>query len=250
MVVSVVLGMKTVRHKNLLIFMRTKPINSITFMLAWFFASLVPTIEYTAIIVAFLTGVMGPVILTVMRHFLNKKKNEFEKRKKDFVHTIETQKIINETLNSLQNKFNLDRIWLAQFHNGGNYYPGNKGMKKMSVSFESTSPGISADIMKMQNLPVSFFSSVLQKLSEGQESYTVDVDTEEDYALKSFWSNRGINSAYLFPIVCIQGGFMGILGVDFVKREGILNDASYSEIKRTTHLLSGYVATISYEENK
>lgn len=219
-------------------------------MLSLFFALAAPTIEYTAIIVAFLTGIMGPAILTIIRHFLNRKKNEFEKRKKDFTHTIETQKVINETLNSLQNKFNLDRIWLAQFHNGGNYYPGNKGMKKMSVSFESTSPGISADIMKMQNLPVSFFSSVLQRLSNGEESYTVNVDTEEDYALKSFWSNRGINSSHLFPIICIQGGFMGILGVDFVKREGILNDSSHEEIKKVTHLLSGYVATISYEENK
>lgn len=206
--------------------------------------------EYTAVIVAFLTGVVGPSALVFIRHYLNGKNTEREKRKKDFIHTIETQKIVNDTLNELQNKYNLDRVWLSQFHNGGNYYPGNKGMKKMSVSFESTAPGISTDIMKMQNLPVSFFSSLLQKLSEGHESLVINVDTEEDYALQSFWGGRGINSVYLFPVICIQGGFIGILGVDFVKREGILSTTAHDQIKTTAHLLSGYVASLCGEDLK
>jgi hypothetical protein len=213
-------------------------------------ASVQPFLEYTTVIAAFLTGVAGPVILTLIRHYLNYKNIQLEKRKSEFIHTIETQKIINETLNTLQNKYNLDRIWLAQFHNGGNYYPGNKCMKKMSVSFESTAPGISTDIMKMQNLPVSFFSSVLQELSDGSDAAVINVDTEDDYALQSFWSNRGINSVYIFPIICIQGGFVGIVGVDFVKREGILDENVFDQIKRSAHLLSGYVASLSNEDPK
>lgn len=211
-------------------------------------ASLSFVVEYTAVIAAFLTGVAGPVVLTIVRYYLRRKNIEVEKRKKDFIHTIETQKVINETLNTLQNTHDLDRVWLAQFHNGGTYYPGNKCMKKMSVSFESTAPGISSDIMKMQNLPVSFFSSALQKLSNGAESCIINTDTDEDYALKSFWVSRGISTVYLFPIFCIQGGFTGILGVDFVKREGILDDRTHAHLKRNAHLLSGYVASISYED--
>jgi len=213
-------------------------------------SSVQPLLEYTTVIAAFLTGVAGPVILTLIRHYLNYKNIQLEKRKSEFIHTIETQKIINETLNTLQNKYSLDRIWLAQFHNGGNYYPGNKCMKKMSVSFESTAPGISTDIMKMQNLPVSFFSSVLQQLSDGSDAAVINVDTEDDYALQSFWSNRGINSVYIFPIICIQGGFVGIVGVDFVKREGILDENVFDQIKRSAHLLSGYVASLSNEDPK
>ena len=209
-----------------------------------------PIVEYTTVITAFLTGVAGPVILALVRYHLNRKNSQLEKRKTEFAHTIETQKIVNDTLNNLQNKYNLDRIWLAQFHNGGNYYPGNKCMKKMSVSFESTAPGICADIMKMQNLPVSFFSSALQDLSEGKECCIINVDTEEDHALQSFWSNRGINTVYIFPIICIKGGFVGILGIDFIKKEGVLDDTSYQELKRSAHLLSGYVAVLSYDDHK
>jgi len=207
-------------------------------------------LEYSTITAAFLTGIAGPLILTWVRHYLSRKNIELEKRKKDFEHTLETQEIVNESLNTLQSKYNLDRIWLAQFHNGGNYYPGNKSMKKMSVAFESVAPGISSDIMKMQNLPVSFFSSALQKLSNGQESFIVEVDTEEDYALKAFWENRGITSVYLFPIICIGGGFIGILGVDFVKREGFLNEEAFNFFKRESHLLSGYISLLTLDQDK
>lgn len=207
-------------------------------------------VEYSALIGAFLTGIAGPIILAYVRHRLNKKSIELEKRKKDFVHTLETQKIVNESLNKLQTEYELDRIWLAQFHNGGNYYPGNKCMKKMSVSFESTAPGISTDLMKMQNLPVSFFSGALQKLSAGQESFVVDVDTEEDQALKSFWSNRGVHTVYLFPIISINNDFIGILGIDFIKKDGFLLEEPFNRFKREAHLLSGYIALLTIEDPK
>lgn len=204
-------------------------------------------LEYSTIIGAFLTGVAGPIIVAIVRHKLNKKTIELEKRKKDFSNTLQTQEIINESLNSLQSKYDFDRVWLAQFHNGGNYYPGNKCMKKMSVSFESTAPGISPDIMKMQNLPVSFFSGILQKLSTGGECSVVNVDSEEDQALKSFWSNRGINTVYVFPVISIRGGFVGILGVDFIKKEGFIQNEIFDELKKEAHLLSGYVSFLTTE---
>lgn len=207
-------------------------------------------LEYSALIGAFLTGVAGPIILTLVRHKLNKKVTEIEKRKKEFANTLEIQEIVNDSLNKLQSECELDRVWLAQFHNGGNYYPGNKSMKKMSVAFESTAPGISSDIMKLQNLPVSFFSSVLQKMSLGQESCVIEVDTEEDQALKSFWINRGITSVYLFPIICVKKSFIGIVGIDFVKREGVLNKSVFDRIKKETHLLSGYIALLTSDDNK
>ena len=213
-------------------------------------ATLLQSTEYITLITAFLTGVAGPVVLAIIRHRLNRRQIELEKRKKDFIHIIEIQKIVNETVNNIQSEFDLDRVWLAQFHNGGNFFPGNRSMKKMSVTFESTAPGVSTDIMKMQNLPVSFFSDALQKLSSGHESWIINVDTEDDYALQSFWSNRGINSVYLFPIVCIQGGFVGILGVDFVKKCDVLNDQTHDHLKKKAHLLSGYVAQLSTEDNK
>jgi hypothetical protein len=200
------------------------------------------------LIAAFLTGIAGPLILTFMKHKLYVRTKQINRKNDDFIHTIETQELINSSLNKLQQKFDLDRIWVAQFHNGGNFYPGNKSMKKMSVTFESTAPGVAADIMKMQSLPVSFFSSALQKLNNGGESVMIDIHKEEDHALKSFWENRGVNVVYMLPIHCLEGGFIGMLCIDLIKTDEYLSDEIYKELKNEAILLSGYVAAIAVEK--
>jgi hypothetical protein len=207
-------------------------------------------IHFIPLMIAFLTGILGPVLLVYVKHKLFRKDKEFEKRKKDFRQSLEIQELINDSLNKLLQKYNLDRLWIAQFHNGGNFYPGNKSMKKMSMTFESTAPGIAADIMKMQNLPVSFLSPVLQKLTDSDiTGITVDVYTEEDYALRSFWETRGVNTVYLFPIKCLESDFVGIFGVDFVKRDGFLTDEVYDQLRAEALTLSGYVAAISVDKS-
>jgi len=200
------------------------------------------------LVAAFLTGIAGPVGLTYVKHKLRTKSRQAQARRTDFETAIETQNLINSSLNKLQERFNLDRIWIAQFHNGGHFYPGNKSMKKMSVTFESSAPGVATDIMRMQNLPVSFFSAALQRLNAGEESVVTDIYSEEDHALRSFWENRGANTVYIFPIRCLQGGFIGILGVDLIKKDGFLPDNIYKELRNESILLSGYVATIAVEK--
>jgi hypothetical protein len=219
-----------------------------------FLASVVPIvpeyIHFIPLLIAFLTGILGPILLVYVKHKLFRKDKEIEKRKKDFKHSLEIQELINTSLNKLQQKFNLDRLWIAQFHNGGNFYPGNKSMKKMSMTFESTAPGVAADIMKMQNLPVSFLSPILQKLTDTDiTGATVDVYTEEDYALRSFWESRGVQTVYLFPIKCLESDFIGIFGVDFVKRDGFITDEVYDQLRAEALILSGYVAAISVDKS-
>jgi hypothetical protein len=205
--------------------------------------------HFIPLMIAFLTGILGPILLTLIKHKLTRANRDMEKRKKDFQHSLEIQDLINTSLNKLQNKYNLDRLWIAQFHNGGNFYPGNRSMKKISITFESTAPGVAADIMKMQNLPVSFLAPTLQRLTT-VDGITIDVYTEEDYALRSFWENRGVQTAYLFPIKCLESDFIGIFGVDFVKRDGFLTDEVYEQLKNEALLLSGYVAAISVDKDK
>jgi hypothetical protein len=207
-------------------------------------------IHFIPLMIAFLTGILGPVVLVYVKHKLFRGDKALEARKKDFKQSLETQELINTSLNDLLQKYNLDRLWIAQFHNGGNFYPGNKSMKKLSMTFESTAPGVAADIMKMQNLPVSFLSPVLQKLTDNSVTgITIDVFTEGDYALRSFWETRGVQTVYLFPIKCLESDFIGIFGVDFVKRDGFVTDEVYDQLRAEALLLSGYVAAISVDKS-
>jgi len=213
--------------------------------------SIVPEyIHFIPLMIAFLTGILGPISLVLVKHRLFKSNKQLEKRKTEFKHALEIQDKVNSSLNQLQSKYNLDRLWIAQFHNGGNFWPGNKSMKKMSMTFESTAPGIAADIMKMQNLPVSFLAPVLQKLTDiDTTGITIDVYTEEDYALRSFWETRGIQTVYLFPIKCLESDFIGIFGIDFVKRDGFVSDEIYDQLRAEALLLSGYIAAISVDKS-
>jgi hypothetical protein len=206
-------------------------------------------IHFIPLLIAFLTGILGPILLVYVKHKLFSKDKQLERRKTEFRHSLEVQELINNSLNKLQLKYNLDRLWIAQFHNGGNFWPGNKSMKKMSVTFESTAPGIATDILKMQNLPVSFLSSVLQKLTDSSVTgVTIDTDTEEDHALRSFWESRGIHTVYLFPIKCLESDFIGVFGVDFIKRDGFITDDVYDNLRAEALILSGYVASISVDK--
>jgi hypothetical protein len=207
-------------------------------------------IHFIPLMIAFLTGILGPVLLVLIKHKLFKQSKLLERRKTEFKHSLEIQELINNSLNNLQSRYSLDRLWIAQFHNGGNFWPGNKSMKKMSVTFESTAPGIATDILKMQNLPVSFLSSVLQKLTDKDVTgITIDTDTEEDHALRSFWESRGIHTVYLFPIKCLESDFIGVFGVDFIKRDGFITEEIYDNLRAEALILSGYVASISVDKS-
>lgn len=205
--------------------------------------------ETVPIFVAFLTGVLGPLIILLTTYFLNslKVKNK-NKRRDDFNITISVQQKINYTLNNLQEKYDLDRIWIAQFHNGGNFYPGNKSMKKLSATFESTKPGVSTDIMKLQNLPISFFSNVLTEMNETQSGVIVETEGVRENAFKDFWLHRGVHRSYMFPIICLEGEFIAILGIDFNDAHGRLSDELYKELENEAKMLSGYVAIVSIEK--
>jgi hypothetical protein len=208
------------------------------------------SIDHAPILIAFLTGIVGPAIITYIKYFLSLKKiKDINRRRSDFNITIDTQQKINDTLNDLQSKYDLDRIWIAQFHNGGNFYPGNKSMKKMSATFESTKPGVSTDFMKLQNLPVSFFSSVLQRMNENQSGVIIETDETNDNAFKDFWLHRGVVRSYMFPIICLEGDFIGVLGVDFNNKSGSLSDELYRELENESRILSGYVAIVSIEKH-
>jgi len=213
-------------------------------------SSFVSTDYAVPVLIAFLTGIIGPAVVTYIKYILSLKKiKDINRRRSDFNITIDTQQKINDTLNDLQSKHDLDRIWIAQFHNGGNFYPGNKSMKKMSATFESTKPGVSTDFMKLQNLPVSFFSSVLQRMNENQSGVIIETDETNDNAFKDFWLHRGVVRSYMFPIVCLEGDFIGVLGVDFNSNSGNLSDELYRELENESRILAGYVAIVSIEKH-
>jgi hypothetical protein len=83
--------------------------------------------EYVGIIIAFITGVIGPTTVIYVKNLL-----EGRKKKPDMVkETLHVSELINQKIEHIRDEFNADRVWVTQFHNGGNFYPTGTSMYQL-----------------------------------------------------------------------------------------------------------------------
>jgi hypothetical protein len=181
-----------------------------------------------SIIVAFITGVLGPILLLFIKNKLEKKQE-----KPDMVlETLKVSELVMTKLDHIKDEFKADRVWVAQFHNGGNFYPTGKSMAKFSIIYESVAPSVSSIQGNFHNIPVNLFSRSINQLLEHDTIEISDFkdETVATYGLKYIAEDTGCKSGYLFSIKCIEGRFIGMLGVDYTKKKTKLNDESITSL--------------------
>jgi len=193
-----------------------------------------------SIVGVLITGIVGPIVLVRYKQNIYKNNTNFRKQE-EFNLALKNQSTINQSLNDLQEKLDINRILITQFHNGGNFWPGNQSMKKMSVTYESTSLGTAADILKIQNVPVSFFSGILQDLISATQPVFLNIKQIRDNALRYFWENRGVELVYLFPILGLDNLLLGILIVEQTNEHLTLSELSVHILSDEAKKLSGYI---------
>jgi len=75
--------------------------------------------NFATVTVAFITGVIGPIAVLYIKYLLDKRKE-----KPDMVmDTLRVSESINQKIDHIKDEFKADRVWISQFHNGGNFYP-------------------------------------------------------------------------------------------------------------------------------
>ena len=181
-----------------------------------------------SIIVAFITGVLGPVLLLFIKNKLEKKSE-----KPDMVlETLKVSELVMTKLDHIKEEFKGDRVWVAQFHNGGNFYPTGKSMAKFSIIYESVAPSVSSIQGNFHNIPVNLFSRSINQLLEKDIIEIPDYkdETIATFGLKYIAEDTGCKSGYLFAIKCIEGRFIGMLGIDYTKKKIKLNEESVNDL--------------------
>jgi len=181
-----------------------------------------------SIIVAFITGVLGPILLLFIKNKLEKKAE-----KPDMVlETLKVSELVMTKLDHIKEEYKGDRVWVAQFHNGGNFYPTGKSMAKFSIIYESVAPSVSSIQGNFHNIPVNLFSRSINQLLEHDTIEIPDFkdDTVATFGLKYIAEDTGCKSGYLFAIKCIEGRFIGMLGIDYTKRKTKLNEESVNQL--------------------
>lgn len=180
------------------------------------------------VIVAFITGVLGPIALLYVKNLLNKRKS-----KPDMVtEALKVSELVTSKIDHIKEEFKADRVWVTQFHNGGHFYPTGKSMAKFSVIYESVNIGVGSIQTGFQNIPVNLFSKSINELLENDVIEIPDFkdETIATYGLKYAAEESGCKSGYLFSVKTIDGKFIGTLGLDFTKRKTKLDMESINHL--------------------
>lgn len=189
------------------------------------------------VIVAFITGVLGPISVLVVKKILDKRKV-----KPDIIRdTLKEGQLVQTKIENIRDEFHADRVWIAQFHNGGNYYPTGKSMAKFTIVYEVVNVGVSSIQSNFQSIPVNLFSKSINQLLENDTICIPDFkdETIATYGLKYIAEDTGCKSGYLFAIKSIDDKFVGIFGLDFTKKKTKLSDDDINHILVSVSGLGG-----------
>jgi hypothetical protein len=184
--------------------------------------------SFAAIVIAFITGVIGPVLILIIKNRLEKKRVKPDM----LTDALRTGELVSAKLDHIREEFKADRVWLSQFHNGGHFYPTGKSIAKFSVIYETVNAGVSSIQTNFQNIPVNLFTRSMNQLLEKDKIEIADYkdETIATYGLKYIAEESGCKSGYQFAIKTLDDKFIGVLGIDYTKRKTKLDQGDIQEI--------------------
>jgi len=192
--------------------------------------------HWVEICIAFITGVLGPILIIYTKNYLDKK------NKPDMVEeALQVSELVTNKIDEIREGLKADRVWVTQFHNGGHFYPTGKSITKFSVMYESVNTGVQSMQTNFQNIPVHLFSKSMNQLVAADTIEIADYkdETIATYGLKYVAEDTGCKSGYLFAIKTIDDKFIGVLGVDYTKKKVKLDDDVINNIMINASSLGG-----------
>ena len=184
--------------------------------------------SFISIAIAFITGVLGPVLIIIIKNRLDK-----ANATPDMVtDALRIGELVMARIDHIREEFKADRVWVTQFHNGGHFYPTGKSIAKFSVIYETVSPNTQSIQTNFQNIPVNLFTRSMNQLLEANVIEISDYkdDTIATYGLKYVAEESNCKSGYLFAIKTIDDKFVGVIGLDYTKRKTKLDIDSVNHL--------------------
>jgi hypothetical protein len=164
------------------------------------------------IVIALITSVFGPVLLEWA-------KSKFRKKQSDpMPDAIKYNEQIEHQLDLILNELECDQIFIAQFHNGGHFYPTGKSIQKFSIFYEVLNPNIESVKNIYQNIPVSLFNKPLSELYEHGEVIVEDAETNNSYLLNTTTGGK-CKSIYLLALTDLDGRIIGVMGIHYIEKK-------------------------------
>tara|TARA_B100000902_G_C27158680_1_gene837542 strand:- start:376 stop:1011 length:636 start_codon:yes stop_codon:yes gene_type:complete len=190
---------------------------------------------------AFLTGVVGPVLYLIISKYLQ---NQKDKKRDKVKENIVSVSLISDELEEIREEFLADRVWIAQFHNGGNFYPTGKSIQKFSIFYEVTKAGVSTVSHTFNNIPCSLYPKAFEHMMEGNGIFIPNFSDPKvaTYGLKGAAESVGTKSSFLVPLFTLDSKYIGNIGIDYVSKRKKLTKDDWEHFQIKAGRIAGYLS--------
>ena len=195
------------------------------------------------LIAAFLTGVVGPIAYFFVNNHLAKQKDKGRDKVKE---TITDSNLITDELEEMREEFKCDRVWISQFHNGGNFYPTGKSIQKFSIFYEVTKAGVSSVDHTFNNIPCSLYPKAFDHMLNGEQKGIFIPDYKDPkgatYGLKEAAQSVGTKSSFLVPMFTLDDKYIGNIGIDYVGKRKKMTKDDWEHFQIKAGRIAGYIS--------
>ena len=176
-----------------------------------------------------------------LKHYLDQRKKNSEESQYERIsqQDVDSMLEIQNFIDSFRELWNLDRVGIFQFHNGGKFFHGVP-MKKYSQTFESVSHGVSKSKEHNQSVFVTEHPSLMKHLSE-KDFFSVNAeDPVLDY-IRGRVTEDGILQVASAPIRTLSGQLIGFVQLHTVKHKIEFTEEFEEAVTVLVSNLSGYL---------
>jgi hypothetical protein len=165
----------------------------------------------TTVTVALITAVIGPIAVNWVKLKMEKKSPTTPMHD-----ALESSTLIDIQLEMVMKELECDRIWIAQFHNGGYFYPTGRSIQKFSIFYEKCTPETPNIQNTFQNIPVSLFPRVLSKVYKDNEISIDNIENVEDtFGLEYLTTQFNTKSICMIGLHSLDNHLIGVIGISF-----------------------------------
>lgn len=206
--------------------------------------------DWIRVIEVLFTSITSIVVALVGAGFFkryNEKKHTNESKGK-LLDQIKKDEIVHLAIRDVRRRYQADRVYVWQFHNGGSFYT-TSPMQKLSITYERCSQGLERKISYNQNHLITNFTSYITDVMNG-EMFFPDISKMSDIGLRSLNQSNGTKSHCAVPIYDKEGHLVAMLCLDWVwsdipeeylKKDGNFTQDFIDEFSKDADTLDSYL---------
>ena len=201
------------------------------------------------IIKVVLTSVTSVIVALIAGGYFRKyqDKQKDKRSRSRLVEQIQKDELVHFSLREMRRKYNCDRLYIMQYHNGGNFYT-ESPMQKASITYERCSDGLERIADKYQNVLISNFAWYHNNILK-DDCYFIDVNLIDDITMRSWIKSFGTHAHIGIPVYDNQKHLVANIGLDWVFSdipENYLENNQFSqtivsELKRDIESIKQYI---------